>query len=72
MHGLPVRFTVRFTALPVRGEWQAVLRPEGSDAPDLALATATGATPQTALAALLPRVGQLSGHTGYLARPVAR
>ena len=62
MHGLPVRFVVRFTALPGRGAWEAVLRLEDPGEP---LAGATGGTPQEALAALLPQVSEL----GSVARP---
>ena len=72
MQSLPVRFVVRFTALPGRGEWEAMLRPAGPDAPDLGLATATGASPEAALKALLPMVGRRAGHTHHLAKPVAR
>ena len=72
MHGLPVRFVIRFTALPRRGEWEAMLRPDGPEAADVGLATATGASPEAALKALLPAVGRWAGNTHYLAKPIAK
>ena len=55
MHGLPVRFMVRFTALPAAGAWEAALLAQAHGAGGEPLACAAGATPTDALAALLTR-----------------
>lgn len=55
MQGFPVRFVVRFTALPVSGAWEATLCRDGSEG---ANATATGSSPEDALRALVPQVLQ--------------
>ena len=58
MRSLPVRFVVRFTALPGRGDWEAALHADGPHGSGEPRAWATGATPEAALAALMPSVGQ--------------
>ena len=54
MHGLPIRFVVRFTALPSAGAWEAALLAQAHTSGE-PLACAAGATPADALAVLLTR-----------------
>jgi hypothetical protein len=63
LQGFPVRFVVRFTALPGHGEWEAVLLHEE---PGTSVATATGASPEVALTSLMPLIGRWAGHAHQL------
>jgi hypothetical protein len=62
VHGLPIRFVVRFTALPAVGAWEATLLAQPPTPDTQPLASAAGASPADALGKLLAQpIPPLSG-----------